>query len=476
MRDRPGIWGKSVLIMIVCSMILAATACVKPTADPQSERVLRVMYAGFAGIGYENLIRQQYTDLFDFSNPDIRVEIVSDNYSDNYTDTSEAEPYNKASRLIHHMKEMLTMPNPPDIVIFNEGYLPLLADSQLLVDLQTLIRQSQFKVDDLSPKALDAITDRGGGGLYALAPYFNTTVLYYNKRLFELAGEPYPTDGMTWDELFALARRVARGQGKDRTYGLSLGEGDLFYNISAYSAALQLQLIDGGEMTVNTKQWANVWETFARLYADGIVTDSSSLRETDYSHWYDDLLSSRVAMVIGNAYKIDTILEANGNAAKGTGGEPLQWDVVSMPVHPSAPNVGGEVTFPELYAINVNAQNQKDAWEFIKFQMSEELAKLKSRSASLLLAREGAMSPKQGLDYHLKAFYLQKPAPYSKDRMNAFLMKGYYDLLSIGANRFADAISGKTSVEKALQSFQEEGTEWLSRVKGTDSGTIRVGE
>src|SRR5690606_28475453 len=112
--------------------------------------------------------------------------------------------------------------------------------------------------------------------LYALAPTFSANALYYNKKVFNDAGVTMPTDNMFWTDIIDLAKRVTRGEGNERTFGIMFTRwmGDPYYDINyTYTAPLQLRIYDnnGEKMTVNTPQWERVWTTMADLHKNKIV-------------------------------------------------------------------------------------------------------------------------------------------------------------------------------------------------------------
>lgn len=88
--------------------------------------------------------------------------------------------------------------------------------------------------------------------------------------MFADAGVDFPKDGMTWDEIFDLSKRLTKGEGENRLNGFSFStqaQGDLFYGMQMYTAPLQLKMFDdaGEQMTVDTDQWEKVWTKMAQL-------------------------------------------------------------------------------------------------------------------------------------------------------------------------------------------------------------------
>lgn len=86
----------------------------------------------------------------------------------------------------------------------------------LLMDLRPFIEADpDFRKDDFFEN-LWRIATRDGH-IYAVPLDFTPMVMFYNKKLFDQAGEPYPRDGWTWDEFRATCRRLTvRGPGAAR--------------------------------------------------------------------------------------------------------------------------------------------------------------------------------------------------------------------------------------------------------------------
>ena len=91
-----------------------------------------------------------------------------------------------------------------------------LATRGLLLPLDDMIAADKFDTSFLGPFFEGA---RVKGKIYGIP--FNTTawVIYYNKDIFDAAGVPYPTDGMTWDQWYELASRVTSGSGQKKVWG-----------------------------------------------------------------------------------------------------------------------------------------------------------------------------------------------------------------------------------------------------------------
>ena len=211
----------------------------------------------------EQYLRQQFTDGYELTHPDIDIEIAAAiNYDDQRFEEPSKDPAkpNKQPDPYEKMKELLVGKNPVDVVVLDSGYLKRAVQDNLLKQLDPLIQESKFDIEDFVPTVINGIKDAGDNNLYALTPTFNSSALFYNKKIFADAGVSVPTDNMQWSDVFDLARRVAKGDGKDRKFGFSFNRwsGDPFNDSQNYAAPLQLKMFDnkGEKMTVDTPQWA----------------------------------------------------------------------------------------------------------------------------------------------------------------------------------------------------------------------------
>nr|WP_245251942.1 extracellular solute-binding protein [Paenibacillus sediminis] len=434
----------------------------------------------------DSYFRQQFTDIFEYTHPNIKVEIVP---AVDYSQYRYVDPEKQSQDPIDYVestKKLLTGDNPVDVIVGDTNIVKSLIQENLLKQLDPLMQEDKFDTSDFVPTVIDGIKDLGdGSGLYALSPTFSSSALFYNKKIFQDAGVDLPKDGMTWDEAFDLARLVAKGEGKDRVYGISFNRyqgGDPYYDAMTYSAPLQLRTFDekAEKMTVNTPQWEKVWSTISKLVKDKIVptNDQQSNGKVEAAASYNPIqgdlfLSSKVAMTIGDSNYVTELNDANKNAEKIKDFHKVDWDIVTIPTHPEKPGIGGNIYLSNLMAINSNAQNPEDAWEFIKFLNSEEWAKIKSRSSSYeMVARKSYIQPREGLTYNIQAFYTLKPVPPANTRDDQLYQKmpNLWLVSDQGRTFFQEVIDNKKTPAEALQAWEKKGNEMLLEMKNNPTG------
>lgn len=449
-------------------------ACGQKQGNPSNkEQVLKIAVGNYFD---ESSFRQQFTELFEFANPHITLEFMPTMdesryyYSGPMTDSAVAtterpkEPY-------EILKDLMNSDNPPDVVMFDYYNLSDLIEENLLAQLDPLMTKDKFDTSAIVPTVIDGIKSLGDGKIYALAPFFYSSAMIYNKGMFDERGVDYPTDGMTWDDLFDLAIRMTQPDGDNPQYGFSFNTNysDLYYGTQQYAAPLRLKMFDDEitKLYVDSDQWERVWANIIRLNDLKVfppVPDYSNPMPRQGAFSYDDFLSGRLAMGLVNYHQIDQIVNANKNADRYEGYTPISWDVVTVPSHPEAPNVGGEIYMNGVMGINTKAQNSEVAWEFLKFINGDAFAKLKSSNSYQLVSHKQYIKPHDGLEYNIEAFYKNLPAPVENNSMYREV-PGLYMVTNIGNEVFQKAMKGEMSVREALAEWQTRGDTQLQEIR-----------
>ncbi len=94
----------------------------------------------------------------------------------------------------------------PEVMSLDASSAADFIDNDTLRDLTPFVRQDHLDLSTYYPNVLNLA--RRGEHLYALPADFTPMMLYYNKRLFDKAGVPYPKDGWTWEDFRQACRRL----------------------------------------------------------------------------------------------------------------------------------------------------------------------------------------------------------------------------------------------------------------------------
>ena len=107
---------------------------------------------------------------------------------------------------------------PADIVLLNYRRFGAYAARGALAPVGPYLAQSTtLAPGDFYPEVIAAFTR--DGQLVGIPQNVSSLVIYYNQRLFDQAGIPYPTDGWTWDDFLQAARALTAGTAR---YGVGI--------------------------------------------------------------------------------------------------------------------------------------------------------------------------------------------------------------------------------------------------------------
>ncbi|MNW41591.1 Bacterial extracellular solute-binding protein [compost metagenome] len=423
------------LVILLTSIVLTACSStpkqtIQYEGDSQMQATITVMYSG--GLNFFN---KDYGDLFRAKYPNIEVKVVT------------ASPWSNIDKVLEEQK--------PDVLLLSyEDYVKLMDEGKLL-DLNNVITDDAFNLEGMNQEIIGFLRQSGGGKLYGLPPYFGNHGLFYNKDLFDKYNIPYPQDGMTWEEVFQLAKRFPVEDGISGFYKNYLGA--LRYNMEASHG---LKTVNPKEMkvTINTESYKKLFETLVDVH------QSKTLEIKDYGEdVYDSFITGKSAMTLEYYYYLNN----NIYWAKTERGDDfhLNWDVVTTPVSESNREAAPMFMFYSIYAVNANTSEAQAAWELVKFINSEEVAKMKSRTTTHAIpTRTDYMYNPEGK--RMEIFYKNINMDWSLNynRQDKRIPNKFNSTFTnIMNSEFMAASRGEKSVDEALQSIQERGQKELDK-------------
>ncbi|HMB93796.1 MAG TPA: extracellular solute-binding protein [Rhodothermales bacterium] len=160
---------------------------------PSEEIVLRVaLWAG----AEEMKMEQRIADAFMEQHPGVRVEI-------------ESIPSNYKEKIL----ATLAAGTVADVILLDSPIIPTLLNKNALVNLTPYTDEFGIDLEQYFPSVLDIYSRNDS--LLAFPKGFTPVVMYYNKRLFDEAGVPYPEPGWTWQDYLDKARQLTRDDNGD---------------------------------------------------------------------------------------------------------------------------------------------------------------------------------------------------------------------------------------------------------------------
>lgn len=154
--------------------------------------------ANWGGATEENDFERTVTGLyrqFEAENPGIKIKIEKIPGSQEY---------------VNKMLLSFVAGTEPDIMALDASSAAVFINNGVLRDLRPFFEHdSEFNLDDYWPNVVQI--DSRGEKVYAIPGDFTPMVMYYNKRLFDEAGVPYPRAGWTFDQFLETAKRLTNG-------------------------------------------------------------------------------------------------------------------------------------------------------------------------------------------------------------------------------------------------------------------------
>ncbi|QUI24461.1 extracellular solute-binding protein [Vallitalea pronyensis] len=153
--------------------------------------------------------------------------------------------------------------------------------------------------------------------------------LYYNKKIFDDAGEEYldPNEPITWDEYRALSKKLTSGEGENKIYGALQLTWPMFW----YGEALMK--LGGGEQFYNEEGLSNIEDA---AFAEALEATYKMMHEDESIPTHaDNVVSKRPATAFMNG-QYGMFLQGSWLLSWATDNEtfPRDWDlgVAPMPV------------------------------------------------------------------------------------------------------------------------------------------------
>ncbi|HAJ37699.1 MAG TPA: hypothetical protein DCL15_18680 [Chloroflexi bacterium] len=171
---------------LVATVVVTAT----PTARPEGAKTVLRVGTGDSGEGLTPHFK--IIEMFEAANPDIQVQLEPVGSGDYY------------ARIL----TQIAAGDPPDLLQIGDDAVPMFVDKGAFLPLDDFIASEQYPLD--TSIYLPGVMEPGkwNGAQYLLPKDFSPLAIYYNKKLFDAAGVPYPQEGWTWDDLLATAQQL----------------------------------------------------------------------------------------------------------------------------------------------------------------------------------------------------------------------------------------------------------------------------
>lgn len=257
------------------------------------------------------------------------------------------------------LPDLLGAGTTPDLIYLVSNRIGEYKKLGMLGDLTPLAAKQKIDLLKLQNGLIDSIKAYGDKGELLAMPWgLSNYALYYNKDIFDKFGSAYPTDGMTWEQVYQLAGKLTRVDGGQQYRGFDFGP-TFFFGFNQ----LSLPYVDpkSAQAAVNTEQWKHIFETYGKFYRIPGNEYNAQRTENDFH------VSRTLAMRAGTTL-FPALLELEKK------GQPMNFDIVSFPTFPEAPKTGLQ-TVTAGFGIPPQSKHKDQAMQIISLMLSEEVQK-----------------------------------------------------------------------------------------------------
>jgi multiple sugar transport system substrate-binding protein len=256
----------------------------------------------------------------------------------------------------------------------------------LIMDLTPLIERDNFDTSVFIPEVLAIYQNEGK--IYGL-PFLTTgSYVFYNMKLFDEAGVPYPTTdwedkSWTWDAMLDLGQQLTRNyddpasaqygwiQNRQNIEGPAMIFGQFPWPEDAYAAGF------APEITLNTPEIVDAYQKHHDLIHVHKVSPDDAATQA-LSQLGGAFESGRVAMMQNGGWGWWVYSPVNPDVEGG-----FCWGVAPNPWgSPDAETRAVIYTDPWVITAGLEGQALEDAWTFVKFLVAEENARTYMQSTN----------------------------------------------------------------------------------------------
>lgn len=327
--------------------------------------------------------------------------------------------------------------NPPDVMYMWD----FPTYHQSLEPLDDLVaKDSDINVNDFYQGLFNY--DKIDGKLYGIPVGFTTRVVYYNKKLFDAAGIPYPKDGWTWDDFQNIAKKLTDKSKKQYGFGVR-AENDT-YDLQGFVWSNGGSYISDDGKTIDGYMNSPETAQSLQMFGDMVKNGSAVLVGGKGQQSGEDVFKAgKLAMWESGIWPLDSFKQAG-----------IDVGTVEMPAFQGKPVKG--VISESALSIAKDSKQKDLAWEFIKFYASEDAIKM--RVADLPVRMSVVKELKTDQDPLYKPFYnmLQR-----SDNTPAFLLNPNWNDVNRQLSAAVESVVHGSDAQDALNAAVKDSERYL---------------
>lgn len=256
------------------------------------------------------------------------------------------------------LAQLVAAGNFPDMIYEGSKTIDQFNTLEIAENLLPYIKKHNLDLNMYEPIFLDALQMYTANDILMSLP-FNLTfdALFYNKDIFDKFSVDYPKDGITWEELLPLAKRVTVNDGRETYHGIRVTR-----NTETFGSPFALEVYDEktGKAAIATDGWKRVFEIYREL-----ETFSGSIISTPAM---DDFVIKQSLAMFTNAGSA-TVEQIQIAADQGVA---LNWDMIKYPAFQGNRDSGLELS-GHVLLMSRTSKHKDEVFQVMAFLADQEV-------------------------------------------------------------------------------------------------------
>lgn len=326
----------------------------------------------------------------------------------------------------------------PDVLWMNGAHVVQYAEGKVILPLSEMAQKDNYSLDNYPKSLIDLYTV--DGKVYGIPKDYDTTGLWYNKKIFDEAGVSYPDETWDWNKLKEAAKKLTNKDKGIWGYASLMGNQGGYYDFIWQNGGYIIS-DDGKSVGFDQPEAIEALKYNISFIKEGLSPTQAQMTETAASELFS---SGKVAMMFDGPWMVP---EYKKNP---------DLDVAVVPK--------GKKRAVAIHGLaNVIAANTKHkdaAWKFVQFLGSKEAAEVYAKTGTVIPAFNGTQDAweKSVPNLNLKAFIdgAEYSVPLPSVKNTGAIWQYETDILK-------KAWSEEVSVEDAVKELTTKANEELNK-------------
>ena len=418
-------------VVTVCLvLILAFTLFANGVSENKDDKV--TISFGFWGDTPEANMKMELAKAYMAKNPNVNIEFE-------YTD---------GGGYLTKMQTWFSSNSAPDVFGVASDVVANFKENPTFEDLTSYIQKDNLEQVWNMTTIKDNYTN-SSGAIFAVPFISKVFAMTYNKKLFLEAGIPYPTNEWSVNDMISAARKITKGEGIDKVYGLRWGVRPMEFYRNLYGTAVY----KSGSKSINAQD-NEEFKTAVSLFVD-TIKEGLAPNEAGGAVSTGGFETGRFGMQLSATWDVAPLL-------KLTDGD-LDWDVVMLPINTDLGKRMLSTYRGNGWSMNSKAKNKDVCWDFIKYMSATEEAMRKAQAFGLPEMQTFAKSAEYLNDFGTSSTYDKTVFIKMQSNSTSFNNMGVYAQINdVIKEQYELVLAGKTTVNEMAKVVQVQGEKLMA--------------